>query len=144
MYELLSTEEEEEFRSEVSPIVKRDTTSPPVREEKPFNVFVGKYNRSIVNNESLILSGIYVTHLKTGIVKFLVPKAQERIKSEQGAYIVFCEMLLDHFVKLTKDKGLQSLLLHTRDLTVLEVLLKNKFEITKTKNNFYKAFKVLN
>ncbi len=143
MYELLSKEEEEEFRSDVSPIVKRDTKIPPVREEKPFNVYVGKYNRA-VSNDSLILSGVYVEHLKTGIVKFLISQAPERIKSEQGAYIVFCEMLLDHFVKLTKEKSLQSLLMHTSDLTVLEVLLKNKFEITKTKNNFYRAFKVLN
>lgn len=142
MYELLTSNERLEFENTVEPVFKRNT---PIHgsKEQPFKVHVGKINRHI-NNDSLILSGVYVEYNSLIIIKSLVSEAKGRETKELGAYLVFCTMLIKKFTTLVKERLLKSLLIHTNDDTMVEALLSKGFTINKTKNNFYKALKEIN
>lgn len=143
MYELLSPEENTEFRNSIDPVIKRDThVELKKQEEVPIKIYVGKVNR-LLNESSLIMTGVFSSATKTFIVKFLRSQNIERIADEQGAFLVFCEMTLEKFIQLAKEKSKESILVHTDEMLMLEVLLNNNFEITKSKNGFYRAFKVL-
>ena len=142
MYELLTSNERLEFENTVEPVFKRNT---PIHgsKEQPFKVHVGNINRHI-NNDSLILSGVYVEYNSLIIIKSLVSEAKGRETKELGAYLVFCTMLIKKFTTLVKERLLKSLLIHTNDDTMVEALLSKGFTINKTKNNFYKALKEIN
>jgi hypothetical protein len=136
MYELLPKPEEEEFKNDIEPIFRKAAE----QNKKLFNIYVGKTNR-IVSDQSRIMSCAYVEHLDTIIIKNLVSEAKSRIKDELGAYFAFCSLLVDRFAVLVKERYMKSLIIHTNEDILLEVLVKKGFDISKTKNNFYKAFK---
>ena len=141
MYELLTTREQKEFEDTVEPVFKRCTPEKDSKEQ-PFKVHVGKINKGI-SEESLILGGIYVEHNNIVIIKSLVSEAKGREKNELGAYLCFCSLLIDKFINLVQERSMKCLLVHTNDNTILEVLLQKNFAINKSKNNFYKAFKII-
>lgn len=140
MYKLLTNTEITRLKNTITPIFKEVITIN--KKEKHFQICTNGNNENVDKNLCM-LSGVCIEYANIVIIKNLVSEITKKEQKEFRAYFEFCSFVIDKLVELTKEHSIRSLLIHTNDITMLEILLKKEFNIGKNVNNFYKAFKIV-